>query len=224
MANLDDYRVWEYDQGEALRKQYAFKPAVQKGICVNLMIEWTRDYMASPAGSASARKATVEGKFKMAAMRQMAYEDAFKVTSYDPSTRSGGGMGYEKIAEMLTAMGRQFGVKFEYSEWGSSYDPFATAVVKKKYWDRFLYLDLQFTGGGGHAIGVRCTKGAIEVFDPNLGEFKVSTTGTAVKTFASLLWAQYATWSLPVGHWGLLLMDQQESVMSMFQKGKIGKK
>jgi len=211
MPGLADYETFHFDQGSELRKTYAFNAQLQQGICFSLMIDWTKDLMKNPAGTPASRLKMLNEAFTKAAGRQLIYSSGF-------TSRSGGTgtLAYDKNTELSSELGRLYGLKFTYKEFGTAVDPFSTAIAKPDYSGKFLYLELSFQSGGAHAIGIRGGTDIL-VFDPNLGEHSVSTTGTTCQTFSQALWSQYTAWGLVITQWVLREMEGQSTVFDLWK-------
>jgi hypothetical protein len=178
------------------------------------MVDWAKELLKNPAGTPASRLKLLNDAFSRAAGRQMIYSGGF--TSVSKGT---GLLAYDKSTELSTELGRLYGLKFTYKEFGTAVDPFSTAMAKSDYDGKLLFLELSFQGGGAHAIGVR--GGAeILVFDPNLGEHKIARTGTNASDFAKALWARYASWNMTISQWVLREMESQSTVFDFWKNKK----
>ena len=213
MPALADYQTFVFDQGAELRKTYAFNPQLQAGICYALMIDWIKDLMNHAAHTATERKTVLDNAFTLAAGRQRVY-----TAGRETASKGTGTMAYDKSTDLSSDLGRLYGMKFTYKEFGTAVDPFSTAVVKSDYQDKFLYLELSGSGWA-HAIGLRGAT-TVQVFDPNLGEFGLSRSGTAVRDFSQLLWAQYTSWNLVITQWILREVEKQSTVFDFWKSKK----
>jgi hypothetical protein len=211
MPELTDFQSFVYEQGSELQKTYAFNKELQAGICFALMVDWIKDLMNKPAHTIAERKKVMEDAFTLAAGRQRIFTSGFSSASKGTGTLT-----LDKMTGLMTELGRLFGLKFTYKELGAAADPFSTALLKTDYQDKYLYLDISGSWGA-HAIGIYAAT-AILVFDPNLGEFSLSRSGTAVRDFSQALWAQYGTtWQFTISRWVLVQVEKKSTVFEMWK-------
>jgi hypothetical protein len=210
MPQLTTFQSFAYEQGPELQKTYAFNKEIQAGICFSLMVDWIKDLMNKPAHTIAERKKVLEDAFTLAAGRQRIYSSGFSSAS-----KGTGMLTYDKITELMTELGRLYGLKFTYKELGTAVDPFSTALLKSDYQDKYLYLEISGSWGA-HAIGLYAAT-TILVFDPNLGEFSLSRSGTTVRDFSQALWAKYASWNFTITRWVLFQAEKKETVFKMWQ-------
>jgi hypothetical protein len=210
MPQLTDFQSFAYEQGSELQKTYAFNKELQAGICFSLMVDWIKDLMNNPAHSNTERKKVLEDAFTLAAGRQRIFASGFSSASKGTGTLT-----YDKSTDLSTELGRLYGLKFTYKEFGTAVDPFSTALLKTDYQDKYLYLEISGSWGA-HAIGLHAAT-TILVFDPNLGEFSLSRSGTAVRDFSQALWAKYTSWNFTITQWILRQVEKKSTVFEMWK-------
>lgn len=211
-----------FSQGPKLKKQYEFNSKMHGGICFSLMVQWYKllqenadvasDLFGTLLGNpAQDRMDELDRDFKLSGGRQMAYTSGLSVSKIQ--TTSWGAFG-TSMAQVLTGMGRHYGVRFTYLLHGPNSATLSNYVGNATNAGKTLYLSIKFTKGGGHAIGFRTATPQL-CFDPNVGEFEYDRTSSA--NFAAWLWNAYAGTNGGIKHMLLFEMTTQQSTFDFWE-------
>ncbi len=189
MADLVEWRVAEFSQGQVLKGDFQFKKDAQPGVCLALTASW---FLISNSGrdfdTYDAMVEAVLKDFNKSVTKQSIYDDAL---------RNAGSVSGPQIAMLWNAVSTTTSIKFDYRDSGLLVDPFKKAMFDLP--EGFFLMRLFFTNGSGHAIGVARSSEGFNVFDPNFGIFALASVET--DDFSAALWAAYRAMSHNVQVW-----------------------
>ncbi len=160
---IDTYKTATFEQGALLNNTYPIGSPLRQGVCFSLVLQWTKNHMKQPTGTASSRMAALRGKIKSAGARQR---------MYDEMLGQGSSTGAVENAPMKF-LGMKSVVKFDYAKFAA----FANEVgsdpdYQGKYTEvGFFFVDAKGNSDGGHSMGMYFGKTNLTYFDPNFGEF-----------------------------------------------------
>lgn len=134
------------------------------GICHLFALQWCKEVLAAPGGSASTRVDACDKKLKQVGTLYKAFSDKWALDADDGYAADGG------VAKMI-------GVEIGKITDTKQQSVMVTEVTKAR--DQAFILSFWWSDGSGHSIGVYHTKGGtfssgkVLVFEPNYGEYKM---------------------------------------------------
>jgi hypothetical protein len=211
MADLDQFIVRTFDQGEILRREFALKKDAQEGICWALVVEYCRISMGGE-GDWDKIAAKLKDAMDKAINRQAISSECVKAAK-DAVTGS-----YDFL-QVWNKQSSLTGVTFSFENSGNISDPLRTALnVKADGWYALRFDATTASGSYGHIIAIEVCAGGTSyvMFDPNIGllMFSKAKLGEAVTGY----WTKYRSdFLMTIGSWWLLKMAKTQTLFEKFE-------
>ena len=200
--SIDTYKTATFEQGTLLNNTYPIGSPLRQGVCFSLVLQWTKNHMKNPSGTASNRMSAMRGKIKTAGARQRMYNE---MTGQGSSTSS-----VENAP--MKFLGMKSVEKFDYKKFAGFAKTVATDPdYTGKYTEvGFFFVDSSGKPAGGHSMGMYFGTTTLTYFDPNFGEFDFK--GDKAESFFNDLAGSYPT----ISSVEVQILEEAESLLEKF--------
>lgn len=200
---IDNYKTATFEQGALLNNTYPIGSPLRQGVCFSLVLQWTKNHMKNPTGTAGSRMAAMRGKIKSAGARQRMYDEMLS---------QGSATGAVENAPMKF-LGMKSVEQFTYEKFaGFAKTVAGDADYQGKYTEvGFFFVDSKGNPDGGHSMGMYFGKTNLTYFDPNFGEFDFK--GDKAQSFFNDLAAAYGT---KINRVEVQILQEVESLIEKF--------